>query len=103
MSEECPQGALNIAKAGTISLAIQITGGLFASNNNLAALFNGAMFTITVSGTSSSLTSTATVAPDGTINLSMRMSQDLQNALLTALSEGGTVDFRLSALSNDDD
>jgi hypothetical protein len=56
-----------------------------------------------VGGTSYSLTSTATVALDGTINLSMKMSQSLQNALLTALSEGNTVDFSLSAFSNDSD
>jgi hypothetical protein len=59
--------------------------------------------TITVGGTSYSLTSTATVEFDGTINVSMKMSQELQDALLTALSHGNTVDFRLSALSNDGD
>jgi probable HAF family extracellular repeat protein len=95
------QGTLNIAKAGTISFALQITDGLVASNNDVATLFNGATFTITVSGTSYSLTSTATVAADGTINVSMQMSQGLQNALLAALSQGNTVDFNLSALSND--
>src|SRR5262249_53955426 len=95
------QTTLNIAKAGTISFALQITGGLVATNANVAALFNGAMFTIAVDGTSYSLTATATVAVDGTINVSMRMSQGLQNALLTALSAGKTVDFSLSALSND--
>jgi hypothetical protein len=97
------QGTLNIAKAGTISFALQITAGLVSSNNDVAALFNGAVFTIVVEGTSYSLTSTATVASDGTINVSMQMSQGLQNALLTALSEGSTVDFSLSALSNDND
>jgi hypothetical protein len=97
------QGTLNIAKAGTISFALQITAGLVSSNTNVAALFNGAIFTIVVEGTSYSLTSTATVASDGTINVSMQMSQGLQNALLTALSEGKTVDFSLSALSNDND
>jgi uncharacterized delta-60 repeat protein len=96
------QGTINIAKDGTISFALQITAGLVA-NNNVASLFNGAMFTITVGGTSYSLTSTATVALDGTINVSMKMSQGLQDALLTALSEGNTVDFSLSALSNDGD
>jgi WD40-like Beta Propeller Repeat len=96
------QGTLNIAKAGTISFALQITGGLIASNNDIAALFNGAVFTIVVDGTSYSLTSTATVALDGRIYVSMKMSQGLQNALLTVLSEGNTVDFSLSALSNDD-
>jgi hypothetical protein len=94
------QGTLNIAKAGTISISLQITAGLVASNNDVAALFNGAVFTIVVDGTSYSLASTATVT-DGTINVSMQMSQGLQNALLTALSEGKTVDFSLSALSND--
>jgi hypothetical protein len=69
----------------------------------VAALFNGATFTIAMAGTSYSLTSTATVASDGTINVSMKMSQGLQNALLSALSEGSTVDFQLSALSNDGD
>jgi uncharacterized delta-60 repeat protein len=97
------QGTLNIAKAGTISFALRITAGLVAGNNDVASLFNGATFTITVGGTSYSLTSVATVAPDGTIHMSMKMSQGLQDALLTALSEGGTVDFRLSALSNDGD
>jgi hypothetical protein len=97
------QGTLNIAKAGTISFALQITAGLVAGNNNAAALFNGATFTITVGGTSYSLTATATVAPDGTIHVSMKMSQGLQDALLTALSEGSTVDFSLAALSNDGD
>jgi hypothetical protein len=95
------QGTLNIAKAGTISFALQVTGGLIGTNNNVAALFNGTTFTIAVGGTSYSLTSTATVDSDGTINLSMQMSQGLQNALLTALSEGSTVDFSLAALSND--
>jgi uncharacterized delta-60 repeat protein len=97
------QGTLNIAKAGTISFALQITAGLVASDNNVASLFNGATFTIAVGGTSYSLTTAATVAPDGTMNVSMKMSQGLQNALLTALSEGSTVDFSLSALSNDGD
>jgi hypothetical protein len=101
--EATTQGTLNIAKAGTISFALQITAGLVAGNNNVAALFNGAVFTIAVDGTSYSLTSTATVAADGTINISMTMSQGLQNALLTALSEGSTVDFSLSALSNGGD
>jgi hypothetical protein len=78
-------------------------GRLIASNNDVATLFNGAVFTIVVDGTEYSLTSTATVALDGTIIVSMRMSQGLQNALLTALSEGTTVDFSLSALSNDGD
>jgi hypothetical protein len=97
------QGTINIAKAGTISFALQVTAGLVASNNNVAALFNGATFTITVGDTQYSLTATATVAPNGTIDLSVQMSQGLQNALLTALSEGNTVDFSLSALSNDGD
>jgi predicted outer membrane repeat protein len=97
------QGTLNIAKAGTISFALQITGGLVASNNDIAALFNGALFTIHVDGTSYSLTSTASVALDGTIHVTMQMSQGLQNALLTALSKGSTVDFSLSALSSDGD
>jgi hypothetical protein len=56
-----------------------------------------------VGGTGYSLSSTAMVAPDGSIQVSMRMSQDLQNALLTALSKGSTVDFGLSAFSNDGD
>jgi len=55
------QGTINIAKEGTISFALQITGGLIAGNNDVAALFNGAVFTIHVDGTSYSLTSTATV------------------------------------------
>ncbi len=95
------QGTLNIAKAGTISFALRITDGLVANNDNVVALFNGAMFTIVVDGTSFSLAATATVALDGTINVSMKMSQALQNALLTALSQGTTVDFGLSAVSND--
>lgn len=97
------QGTINIAKAGTISFALQITDGLVASDNNVAALFNGATFTITVGNTSYSLTSTATVAPGGTINVSMRMSQGLQNAMLAALSEGTIIDFSLFGMSNDGD
>jgi hypothetical protein len=97
------QGTINIAKAGTISFALQITAGLVASNNNVVSLFNGATFTITVGGTSYSLTSAATVAANGSIHVSMKMGQDLQNALLTALSKGNTVDFSLSALSNNGD
>lgn len=97
------QGTINIARAGTISFALQVTDGLVGSNNDVAALFSGATFTITVGDTSYSVTSTATVASDGTINLSIRMTQGLQNALVTALSEGNTVDFGLSALSTDGD
>ena len=97
------QGTLNIAKAGTISFALQITAGLAASNNNVAELFSGAVFTIVVGRTSYSVTSTATVELDGTIHISMKMSQGLENALRTALDKGDMVAFSLSALSNDND
>jgi hypothetical protein len=97
------QGTINISKAGTISFNLQIVAGLAGDNNNVVSLFNGATFTITVEGTSYDLTSTATANADGSIIVQMRMSQGLQNALLTALSEGNTVDFRLTALSNDGD
>jgi hypothetical protein len=97
------QGTINIAKEGTISFDLRITAGLVANNNNVAALFNGATFTIAVGGTSYSLTATAAVVGDDKIKVSIRMNPDLRNALLTALSHGDIVDFRLTALSNDGD
>jgi hypothetical protein len=95
------QATLNIDETGTISFALQVSSGLVASNNDVAALFKGATFAMTVGGTTFNLTSTVT--PNGTIEVSMRMSPSLQNALRTALSQGSLADFHLTALSNDGD
>ncbi len=95
-------GTINIAKAGVIVFHRKIMDELVASNSDIAALFNGAKFTIgTDGGTAYTLSATATFDLDGSILIKMSIDQGLQNDLLACLPAGSRVNFNLSAFSND--
>ena len=105
------QGALNIAKDGTLSFAINVSGGII-DGQSVADLFNGATFTLKLANgsggyESGTMTATATVV-DGIVYVKIRMSQTLYTFLKQGLDAGETSAARanwetinLSATSND--
>lgn len=99
------QSSINISKAGTLTFTLSNVSGIIVGDDTVSDLFNGATFQLSVNGTLYSVTSTATVLTDGTIEISWRMSQELYQDLYAALgsatpSNKTLVDFSVSGTSN---
>jgi hypothetical protein len=99
------QGTINIGSNGSIVLHLAIADGQLTGSDTAASLFDRATFTIAIqkadgSVTYGTLTSQASVDPDGTINVSMRMDDTLRAELYDAYVNGRAVNFNLTATSN---
>jgi hypothetical protein len=98
-------GTINIGSNGSIVLHIAVATGQLHGTDTVASLFNGTTFTIAIqkadgSTTYGTLTSTAQVGTDGSITVSMRMSDALRAELYQAYTNGGAVSFRMTATAN---
>lgn len=99
------QGALNVAKDGTVSIRIDLTQSGIVDGQSVAQLFDGAWFRLTVGGRTYSVQARATVA-GGSIHVSFRMSDELKsilaaNTTATSASNAPAVGLKLEATSND--
>ena len=99
------QGTINIGSNGSIVLHLAVSAGQLYGTDTVASLFNDATFTIKVekadgSVTYGSLTSTAKVETDGSITVSMQMSNALKSDLYDAYANGRAVDFEMTATAN---
>jgi hypothetical protein len=97
------QGTINIGSNGSIDFTLSVTGGI-VDGRSVYALFNGVTVTIEVckgdgSVSYGTLTSVAAVNADGTISVSLTLSDALKAELYQVYVNGGSVDFRLSAVS----
>lgn len=105
------QSSLNVSKAGTISFALDLSNvGVFVNgvstidSQTVGNLFNGAQVTLSVNGTTYSAAINASVSGT-TLTFGIRMSQDLQNALLSVMNQDGTFSsdvFSFSSISLSD-
>jgi hypothetical protein len=105
------QSALNIAKDGTISFAISVSGGV-VDGQTVAQLFDGAAFTLQMANGSGgyesvTVTASATVI-DGVVYVNLRMNQEVYTFLKQGYDAGeinaskaGWESITLSAASND--
>lgn len=99
------QGTINIGSNGSIVLHLAIDSGQFYNSDTVLSLFNGATFTIKIqnadgSATYATLTSVATVESDGSIRVSMQMSDSLRAELYDAYLNGRAVNFNMTATAN---
>lgn len=99
------QGTINIGSNGVIVLHIAVAGGQLYNSDTVYSLFNGATFTIGIqnadgSTTYGTMTSVAAVNSDGTINVSMKMSDSLRADLYDAYVNGRAVNFAVTATAN---
>jgi hypothetical protein len=98
-------GTINLGKNGSIDLHIAIDAGQLSGSETIFDLFNGATFTIAVQNADGSitygtLTSIATVESDGSITVSMKMTDSLKADLYDAYLSGRAVNFNLTATAN---
>lgn len=99
------QGTINIGSNGSIVLHLAIDSGQFYNADTAASLFNGAIFTVRIQNadgttTYATLTSVATVQSNGSITVSMQMSDALRAELYDAYVNGRAVNFNMTATSN---
>jgi YDG domain len=99
------EGALNVAKNGTVSFRIDLDKSGIVDGQTVAQLFNGAWFRLTVGGQSYSIRAQAVVV-GGTITVNFRMSAELKailaaNTKATNASNAPTVALTLEAMSKD--
>jgi hypothetical protein len=99
------QATINIGSNGSIVLHLAVAAGQLYGTDTVASLFSGAIFTIGIqnadgSVTYGTLTSTATVESDGSITVSMRMSDTLKADLYDAYVSGREVNLEMTATAN---
>jgi hypothetical protein len=99
------QGTINIGSNGSIVLHLAVAAGQLYGTDTIASLFNGATFTVAIqkadgSVTYGTLTSTAQVASDGSITVSMQMNDALRADLYDAYVNGRAVNFDMIATAN---
>ncbi|MBI3864302.1 MAG: hypothetical protein HY290_20655, partial [Planctomycetia bacterium] len=98
------QGTVNIGSNGAIVLHIAVDAGQLYNSDTIASLFNGATFTVQIRKSDGSisygtLTSVAKVETDGSITVTLQMSNTLRAELYAAYVSGGAVDFHMTATS----
>jgi len=103
------ESSINIAKNGNIVFTLANVSGIVAGDGTVYDLFNGATFRLRIggeSGTLYSVSSTAIVLANGSIQISWRMTQELYSDLHAMLgsatpSNKTPVDFFISGTSSD--
>jgi N-acetylneuraminic acid mutarotase len=103
------ESSINISKAGTIMFELSNVTAILARDGTVYDLFNGATFQLRIggeNGTLYSVSSTAVVLANGSIQISWRMTQELYNDLHSVLgsatpSNKTPVDFFISGTSTD--
>jgi hypothetical protein len=99
------QGTINIGSNGSIVLHLSVASGQLYNLDTVASLFDGAIFTVSIqkadgSVTYGTLTSVATVELDGSITVSMQLTDSLRAELYDAYVNGRAVNFNMTATAN---
>lgn len=98
------ENTINIAKAGTITFNLSSISGLLAGDGSIYSQFQGANFHLRVGQNDYSVSSTATVLNDGSVQVAWRMSKELYDDLFALLgnatpSSKTLIDFFVSGTS----
>jgi hypothetical protein len=85
------QAALNVAKQGTVSFALNVNATGIVDGQTVAQLFNNATFTLSMAGESATYEGTATVIDNVVyVNINLKNNGDFYNFLCQGLDTGET-------------